>query len=148
MAHPRGGDRQRTAASAPPGRLGDLQAQVKLALSAGQALPGRGLQQLQLHLVMGRAEVLYIPRPAPRRMDDLYRRRTRRGLHRPHIRGYQPSLEPGLVRNFSDREQRTRRPAARRRFQDQIVAKVGFEQELKGGLRSATARRALSAHSV
>jgi hypothetical protein len=61
VTHPRGRDRQRPAASTPPGRPRRLQAQVKLTLTGGQALPGRSLQQLKLHVVMGRADVLDIP---------------------------------------------------------------------------------------
>lgn len=60
-------------------------------LPGSQALPGRSLQHLKLSIVMGTADLLHIPRPAPRRMDDLRARRTRRGLNSPHIRGHQPS---------------------------------------------------------
>ncbi len=72
-----------------------------------QAPPTRGLQQLHLHIIMSRADVLPIPRPAPRRTDDLHRRRARGGLHRPQIRGHQPTVRLRLVRNFSNHEQRT-----------------------------------------
>jgi hypothetical protein len=48
-------------------------------------------------------------RPTPRRVHHLHRRRTRRHLQRAHIRGHQSTLGPGLVRNFSDRDQRTSR---------------------------------------
>jgi len=53
-AHPRRGDRQR-----PAGRSG-IQAQVKLTLPGSQPLPGRRLQQLQLHVIVSRADVLDI----------------------------------------------------------------------------------------
>lgn len=66
---------------------------------------------------MSRTDVLDIPRPAPRRMDDLQARRTRGGTHRPHIRGYEPSLGPRLVRNLSNHEQRISRSTTRRRDQ-------------------------------
>ena len=46
-AHPRRGDRQR------PARRSRVQAQVKLALTGCQPLPRDGLQQLQLHIIMG-----------------------------------------------------------------------------------------------
>lgn len=57
-AHPRGGDRQR------PSYRASIQAQVKLTLPGRRPLPGRRLQQLQLDVIVGRAEVLDIPRPA------------------------------------------------------------------------------------
>jgi hypothetical protein len=41
------------------------QAQIQLTPPGRQALPGRRLQQLQLHIIVGRADVLDIPRPAP-----------------------------------------------------------------------------------
>jgi hypothetical protein len=50
------GDRPRPAALP-----ASLQAQVKLTLPGGQLLPGSRLQQLQLRIVMGLAEVLDIP---------------------------------------------------------------------------------------
>jgi hypothetical protein len=70
VAHPRRGDRQRPAARAPPGRLGALQAQVKLALPSGQPLPCCGLQQRQLSIVVRGTDVLDVPRPTPRRVHD------------------------------------------------------------------------------
>src|ERR1022692_3094173 len=53
------------------------------------------LQQLQPSLVMSRADVLDIPRPAMRGVDDLHRRRARRRLHGPHIR-HRASLRLGI----------------------------------------------------
>jgi hypothetical protein len=47
VARPRRGDRQRPGARTAPGRLGGLQAQVKLALPRRQPLASCGLQQLQ-----------------------------------------------------------------------------------------------------
>ena len=67
---------------------------------------------LDLHVVTGGPDVLDVPRPTPGRVHDLHRRRTRRGLHRAHIRRPRPLYGPELVRNFSDRHQRTRSPAA------------------------------------
>lgn len=49
-------------------------------------MPRCRLQQLQLHVIVSRADVLDSPRPVMRHIDDLDRRRTRRRLHRPHIR--------------------------------------------------------------
>jgi hypothetical protein len=76
MAHPRRGDRQRPAARAPPGGLGALQAQPKLALTSSQPLPRRRFQQLQLSIVMGGPDVLDIPRPAHPTSARSARRRT------------------------------------------------------------------------
>jgi len=45
--------------SGPAGRSG-IQAQVKLTLPGTQPLPGRRLQQLQLHVIVSRADVLDI----------------------------------------------------------------------------------------
>jgi hypothetical protein len=56
--HPRRGDRQRPAAL-PAG----LHAKIKHALPGCQALPRRRLQQLRLHLIVSRAQMLDIPRP-------------------------------------------------------------------------------------
>ena len=117
-AHPRRGDRQR------PARRAGVQAQVQLALPGRQPLPRGRFQQLQLRVVMRRAEVLDIPRPAPRRMHDLHRRRARGRLHRPQIRGHQPRIRPRLVRNFSNHQDRTRRSATREQDQVQKVAEV------------------------
>jgi hypothetical protein len=61
---------------AQPGRIGGLQAQVKLALAGRQPLPRGGLLQLQLAVIMRRPEVLDVPRPAVRRIYDLHRPRA------------------------------------------------------------------------
>jgi len=53
-----------------------LQAQVKLALPGRKPLPRRRLQQLQLGIVVRRADVLDIARAAVVRPDDLHRRRA------------------------------------------------------------------------
>ena len=50
----------------------------------GQVSAHRRLQRLQLHLVMRRADVLDVARPAPRGVHDLHRRRSRRGPHCAH----------------------------------------------------------------
>lgn len=42
---------------------GGLQAKGKLALTARDPLPRRGLERLQLSLVVSRADVLDVPRP-------------------------------------------------------------------------------------
>jgi hypothetical protein len=55
-AHPRRDDRQR------PARRPGIQAQVQLTLPGHHPLPGRGLQQLELHFAMSRPDVLDIPR--------------------------------------------------------------------------------------
>jgi hypothetical protein len=78
--HPRRRDRQR------PARRTGIQAQVQLALPGSQPLPGGRLQQLHLSVVMRRAEVLDIPRPAMRGVHDLHRGGARRCPDRPHIR--------------------------------------------------------------
>jgi hypothetical protein len=83
VAHPRGSNRLRAAIGTPPRRLSWLQAQVQLALTGRQPLPRRGLQHLQFRIVIGRTDVLDIPRPAPPGVHDLHRRRTQRRLHRP-----------------------------------------------------------------
>jgi hypothetical protein len=75
--HPRRGNRQ-----APTGR-GGIQAQVKLTLPGRQSLPLDGLQQFQPRVIMGRADVLDMPRSPAGRVDDLNGRRSRRRLHRP-----------------------------------------------------------------
>ena len=63
-----------------------LKAQAELQLPRGQPLLRRGLQSLQLSVVMRRPDVLDLPRPPPRRPHDLHRHRARLGLHRPQIR--------------------------------------------------------------
>src|SRR5215472_17549833 len=88
-AHPRRGDRQR------PARRSRIQAQVQLALPGGQPLPRDSLQQLQLHVVMCRADVLDLPRPAARGVHNLHRDGARRRLHRPHIR-HPATLRPPI----------------------------------------------------
>lgn len=63
VPHARGSDRQRPAASTPPGRLSRIQAQIKLALPGRQALTRRGFQHLQPGFVVSRSDVPDIPRP-------------------------------------------------------------------------------------
>jgi hypothetical protein len=58
VTHPRRRDRQRITECRP---AGTAQAQLKLALAGGQALPRDRLQHLQLGVVMRRADVLDIP---------------------------------------------------------------------------------------
>ncbi len=62
------------------------QAQVKLTLPRGQPLPRSSLQQLQLPVIVSRADVLDLPRPPVPGVHDLHRRGTRRRPDRPHIR--------------------------------------------------------------
>ena len=68
VTHTRGGDRQR------PARGRAVQPEVKLRLPGRHPLTGRRLQRLELGLVVRRADVLDVPRPAPRRPDELHRR--------------------------------------------------------------------------
>ena len=86
--------REEVIGSGPPAAAG-IQAQVKLALPGRQPLPRRGLQQLQLRVIVRRADVLDLPRPPPRGVHDLHRRRARRRLHRPHIR-HPATLRPRI----------------------------------------------------
>jgi hypothetical protein len=67
--HPRRGDRQRPAAL-PAG----LHAKIKHALPGCQPLPRRRLQQLQLQLIVSRAQMLDIPRPTAGGVHDLHGR--------------------------------------------------------------------------
>ena len=59
VAHPRGGDLQRRGGSRA------AQAEVEFHLPGRQPLPRGGLQRLQLGVVVRRADVLNVPRPAP-----------------------------------------------------------------------------------
>ena len=96
--HPGGGDRQRPARA-----LRRLQAQVKLTLPGRQPLPRRSLQQFQLHVIVSRADVLDIPRPAWKEYtictavapDAVLTVRTY---------GTGPLYGPGLVRKFTSHE--------------------------------------------
>jgi hypothetical protein len=105
-AHPRRGDRQR------PASRGGIQAQVKLTLPRRQPLPRRRLQQLQLSIVAGRADVLDIPRTAMGGIHDLHSRRARRSLHRTHM-PHRATLRPGLVGKSAQPDMRTRRSVGR-----------------------------------
>jgi hypothetical protein len=68
VAHPESGDLQR------PARLRRrVQTQIQLALTGGQPLPGDGLQQLEIDIVVRRPDVLDVPRALPRRVHDLNR---------------------------------------------------------------------------
>jgi hypothetical protein len=87
-AHPRGADRQRPARRS-------IQAQVKLTLPGRQPLPRRSLQQLQLRIIVSRADVLDIPRTAAGGVHDLHSRRARARLHRPDIR-HRATLQPRI----------------------------------------------------
>jgi hypothetical protein len=69
-AHPRRGDRQR------PARRPRIQAQVQHALTGREPLPRRRLQQLQPGIIVGRADVLDVPRPAVGGVHDLHGRRA------------------------------------------------------------------------
>ncbi len=60
VAHPRGGDREQLA------RPRSARSQIELQLPGRHPLPGRGLQGLQLGLVVRQPQVLYLPRPALR----------------------------------------------------------------------------------
>jgi hypothetical protein len=80
VPRPRRRDRQR------PGRRRALQAEIEFQLASRDPLPGGSLQRLKLGVVVRGADVLDLPRPAPRRPHDLDRRRTRLRLHRPPVR--------------------------------------------------------------
>ena len=75
-------------------------------------------------LIIGRADVLDIPRPAPGRMDDLHRRRTDVVFTFARTGESGPPCGPGLVRNPSKREQRNPRSATRRDGQGETMAEV------------------------
>jgi dienelactone hydrolase len=66
-------------------RPGALKAQLQPALPCGHPLPRRGLQHPHLDVVLSRADVLDVPRPAVRRKHDLHRKRRRLGA-KPHPR--------------------------------------------------------------
>jgi hypothetical protein len=118
--HPRGHDLQR----ATNGSLG--QPEVELALPGRQPLPRRRLERLQLELVMSRPQMLNRAGTAPRRVHDLHRRRSRRGLHRPHVRHGRGAYGPRLVRKFSHPEPQTRRPQRRWRRMRNPLIRVRF----------------------
>jgi hypothetical protein len=84
-----------------------IQAQVKLTLPGSQPLPRHRLQQLQLRVIVSRADVLDIAGPATGGVPDLDRSGTRRRLHRPHIR-HRASLRPPI--NAQIRPPQTRKP--------------------------------------
>ena len=88
-AHPRRRDRQR------PALRRRIQAQLQLALPGCQPLPGDRLQQLQLAIIVRRADVLDLPRSPMRGVHDLHRDRARRRLHRPEIR-HPATLRPRI----------------------------------------------------
>jgi hypothetical protein len=100
---------------------------------AAPRAPGRLAAQLQLSIVVGRPRVLDFPRSAPRRVHDLHRRRTRRRLRRPHMRHQATLYGPGLVRNSTDREQRTPRSAPYRRVQGETWPNSGQRAHMVGG---------------
>lgn len=79
VTHPGRGDRQRAS------RSPALRAGAEFRLPGRQPLPRRRLQRLQLSLLVRRADVPDVPRPAPRRPHDLHRRRPRDGLHRANL---------------------------------------------------------------
>jgi hypothetical protein len=60
--------------------------EVKLQLPGREPLPGSGLQRLQLCVIVRRADVLDLPRPAPRGSHDLNRGLPRRGRHCANVR--------------------------------------------------------------
>jgi hypothetical protein len=57
-----------------------IQAQLELALPAGQPLPRRRLQRLPLLIVVRRAQMLDPPGSASRAVHDLHRPRARGGV--------------------------------------------------------------------
>jgi hypothetical protein len=78
-------------------------------------LPRRGLQRLQLGLVVRRPEVLDVPRPPPRQVHELNRCPARLGVHRPAIRHSTRQLYgPSLVRKFGSYKDKNCGPAHRR----------------------------------
>ena len=80
MPHPRRHNLQR------PQGSGRVQPEVELILAGGKPLSTGRLERRKLSIIMSRADVLDIPRPTPRRMHDLHRRRPRRGPNRANIR--------------------------------------------------------------
>src|SRR5262249_22829914 len=86
------------------------QAQIQLTLPSRQPLPRDRLQQLQLGLIVSRADVLDLPRPAMRGVHDLNGHRPRRCPDRPHVR-HSPTLRSALrlVRRFRTAPEQTRR---------------------------------------
>src|SRR5690606_41731129 len=62
-------------------RSDEVQAEVELGLPGGETLPRHRLERLQRRVVVRRADMLDVPRPAARGMHDLYRPGPRGGLH-------------------------------------------------------------------
>jgi hypothetical protein len=83
VPHPRGHDRQRPRSD--PLAHREVQAEIEFGLPRGDPLLGRGLERLQLVLVVRRAQVLDVACSTPAGMHDLHRRRPRRGPHRAHV---------------------------------------------------------------
>ena len=104
VAHPRRRDRQR------PGRPRAVQAQAELQLAGRDPLLRRGLQRLQLRLVVRRPEVLDLPRP--RREDHTTCTAVAPDVvFTVRMYGTRPLYGPRLVRKFSSRELQTHRSA-------------------------------------
>jgi hypothetical protein len=85
------------------------QAEIQLGLTAGQPLSCRGLQRLQLQLVVRRADMFDRARSPPRAVHDLHRDRPGRGLHRAHVRQDTAGYEIDLVRKSDRAHEQTRR---------------------------------------
>jgi len=116
--------RQGTATGTLPGRSNRLKAQVEHAPSRGQPLPRRLLQQLHLHVIVSRADVLDIPRPAMGGVHDLHGLRPD-AVFTVRTYGTEPAYGLGLVHNFSLLEPRKPRSAARGSALSQNVAQLG-----------------------
>jgi len=101
-----------------------IQAEVELVLPGSQPLTANGPQQLQLDLVMGRPDVLDLPRPTATGVHDLHRAGTRRRPHRTDVRGHRPTIEPRLVPPSETLDARSRRSAHRSQREAAIVSKV------------------------
>ena len=145
MPHPRG------AISNGPGpshRRRGVQTQIELALPAGQPLPRRGLERLQLLLVVRRAEVLDAAAPraatSARSAPPSPPRRSSPCARTPPTRPY----EPGLVRKSSHHRQQTRSSTPRNTTQDPLLIRVRFVTASDPGFRNQPRPRNRSANAV
>lgn len=135
-AHSKGGDRQRTA------RHHGIQAQVKLTLAGRQPLQDSCLQQLQLAIVVGRAEVLDILRTAAGGPHDL-QAVTPDAVFTVRTYCTEPLYSPDLVHTFARRNKRTSRSASRPAFQ--AADRVTSQDKPSRSERRSSSERSLRA---